>query len=64
MLDPIYHTRLKLVKNHIFCRENVKILSAFTQRYNIGIKHVFLCINICLTPGVVLASLDNRANMG
>ena len=64
MLDPIYHMKLKLIKNRIFCRENVKISSAFTQRYNIGIKHVFLCITICLTPRVVLASLDNRANIG
>ena len=34
MLDSIHHITLKLLKNHIFWRENVKILPSFTQRYN------------------------------
>ena len=34
MLDSIYHMALKLIKNRIFLRENVKILSSFIQRYN------------------------------
>ena len=32
MLDSIYHKSLKLLKNHIFRHEHVKIVSSFTQR--------------------------------
>ena len=34
MLDSFNHMTLKLLKNCIFWRENVKILPSFTQRYN------------------------------
>ena len=34
MLDSIYHMTLKLLKNCIFLRENIKILPSFTQRYS------------------------------
>ena len=36
MLDSIHHMTpgIKLIKNRFFWRENVKILSSFTQRYN------------------------------
>ena len=34
MLDSIYHMILKLIKNRIHWRENVKILLSFTQGYN------------------------------
>ena len=34
MLDSIYHMTLKLIKNHIFCADNVNILTSFTQCYN------------------------------
>ena len=34
MLDSIYHMANTLSKKSHFWRENVKILSSFTQRYN------------------------------
>ena len=34
MLESIYHMALKFIKNRIFWRENFKILSSYTQRYN------------------------------
>ena len=34
MLDSIYHMTLKLLKNHIFGVNHVKILPSFMQRYN------------------------------
>ena len=34
MLNSIYHMTIKLIKNCIFLRENVKSLSSFTQHYN------------------------------
>ena len=34
MLDSIYHMTFKLIKNHIFGVENVKILQSLRQRYN------------------------------
>ena len=36
MLDSINHVTLKLIKNHVFWRENIKILPSFTQHYNGG----------------------------
>ena len=41
MLDCIYHMALKLIKNHIFNHENIKILTSFTQHYN-GHHYVML----------------------
>ena len=35
LLDSNYHMTLKILKNHIFSMKNVKILSSFTQRYNV-----------------------------
>ena len=34
MLDSMYNKTVKLLKNHIFLHENVKILPSFTQRFN------------------------------
>ena len=41
MVDSIYHMTLKLLKNRIFWRENIKILQSFTQR-SIGRHYVSL----------------------
>ena len=41
MLDSIYHMALKLIENHIFGCENLRILSNFMQRYN-GCHYVTL----------------------
>ena len=34
MLDSTYRMTLKLIKNRIFLRENVKIMPSLTQCYN------------------------------
>ena len=36
MLDSIYHMTMKLIQNHIFRVENVKILQSLRQQYNGG----------------------------
>ena len=33
MLDSIYHMTLKLLKNHIFGAENIKVLPYFLKHY-------------------------------
>ena len=49
MLDSIYHMTLKLIKSHIFRRENIKILRSFMQCYK---GHHFVTLIIC-KPQVV-----------
>ena len=34
MLDSIYQMKLKILKNHVFWYEKVKIFPYFMQRYN------------------------------
>ena len=43
-LDSIYHKTLRLLKNHNFGREDVKILPSFTQCYN-G-RHNVMLLNL------------------
>ena len=47
MLDSIYHSTLKLLNNHIFGRENIKILPYFMQCYN-G-RHYVALLNLYKT---------------